>query len=146
MRFEGHANEAKNRQREPFPFAPVATQTADGAYEVVLREVGATRPTRDAVDARVLREVAAGIAPHGDRGIIDRPGDVGGWPRLQTTTGPADSDDDGLPDAWEAAHGLDPNDASDRNGHGRDGGFSNLESYLNELASGTITRAARSSP
>ena len=140
--FEGRTSEAKNREREPFAFAPVATQTAEQAYRLVVAEVGATRPTRDPVDARVLSEVAAGTAAHGERGIIDRPGDVGGWPRLQSTAAPADSDDDGMPDAWEAAHGLDPDNAADRNGPGRDGGSSNLESYLNELAGGTTAGAA----
>jgi pectate lyase len=140
--FEGRTSEAKNRAREQFPFAPVTTQTAEQAYRLVVAEVGATRPARDSVDARVLSEVAAGTAAHGERGIIDRPGDVGGWPRLQSTAAPADSDDDGMPDAWEAAHGLDPDNAADRNGPGRDGGSSNLESYLNELAGGTTAGAA----
>ena len=46
---------------------------------------------------------------------------------------PADTDHDGMPDAWEKAHGLDPHDPADRNGD-RDGdGYTNLEEYLNSL-------------
>ncbi len=36
-------------------------------------------------------------------------------------------------DAWETAHGLDPQNPADRNGLGPDGS-TNLERYLNQLA------------
>ncbi|MFM7183327.1 MAG: pectate lyase [Planctomycetota bacterium] len=132
--FEGTTSEARNREREPFPFAAVATQPAEEAFELVLAGVGATRPARDAVDARVLREVAEGTASAGERGIIDRPGDVGGWPELESRPAPADSDGDGMPDAWEAEHGLDPDDPADRNGRRLDAEYTNLECYLDERA------------
>jgi hypothetical protein len=44
----------------PFDAPPVATQPAREAYELVLREAGATLPVRDAVDRRVVREVRDG--------------------------------------------------------------------------------------
>jgi len=44
-----------------------------------------------------------------------------------------DADQDGMPDAWETAHGLDPNNAEDRNGTAPSG-YTWLEEYLNELA------------
>jgi hypothetical protein len=37
-----------------------------------------------------------------------------------------------MPDTWETAHGLNPNDASDGNTVGTDG-YTNLENYLNSL-------------
>ena len=40
-----------------------------------------------------------------------------------------------MPDAWEQEHGSDAKDPADRNGHHIDSAYSNLESYLNELAS-----------
>ncbi len=57
---------------------------------------------------------------------------------------PLDSDNDGMPDAWERAHGLNPS-AANSNGlelssHSPNGiegcvpGYTNLECYLNELA------------
>lgn len=47
---------------------------------------------------------------------------------------PQDSDDDGMPDAWETAHGLNP-DRQDHNGTALSAqGYTNLEVYLNELA------------
>ena len=45
--------------------------------------------------------------------MIDSQKDVGGWPELKSVPAPADGDNDGIPDAWEIAHGLNPKDASD---------------------------------
>ena len=48
---------------------------------------------------------------------------------------PADADRDGIADEWETSHGLDPADATD-NVADRDGdGYTNIEEYINELAS-----------
>ena len=64
--FDGNTNEAKNRRRTPFPFAPVMTHSAADAYRLVLAGVGANRPVRDAIDTRVLKEVANGTATCGE--------------------------------------------------------------------------------
>ncbi|HET6162537.1 MAG TPA: pectate lyase, partial [Planctomycetota bacterium] len=70
----------------------------------------------------------------GDGRIIDSPQQVGGWPEMKSAPAPADADSDGMPDAWESAHGLDPKDAADA-AKDRDGdGYSNVEEWLNELA------------
>jgi hypothetical protein len=45
---------------------------------------------------------------------------------------PKDSDGDGIPDAWELAHGLDPEDAKDGNRQ-HSSGYTMLEVYLNSL-------------
>jgi pectate lyase len=119
---------------EPFPVPPVRTLSAKDAYEAVLAAVGASRPARDLVDARIVNEVRR-------RGgaIIDSQKQVGGWPELHSTAPPADSDHDGMPDEWEVRHSLNPHDPSDgpkvaANG----GGYTNLELYLNELADGPV--------
>jgi hypothetical protein len=44
-----------------------------------------------------------------------------------------DTDHDGMPDAWEAAHGLNLNNPDDRNGDYNSDGYTNLEDYLNEI-------------
>jgi hypothetical protein len=40
----------------------------------------------------------------------------------------------GMPDAWETARGLDPNQDADRNADDDGDGYTNLEEDLNELA------------
>jgi hypothetical protein len=44
-----------------------------------------------------------------------------------------DLDGDGMPDAWELEHRLNPNDAADRNDDRDEDGYTNLEEFLNEL-------------
>jgi len=44
-----------------------------------------------------------------------------------------DTDQDGMPDTWETAHGLQPATA-DNNGDFDSDGYTNLEEYLNEIA------------
>ena len=105
------------------------TQPATEALELVLQHAGASLQ-RDAVDARV-------IANARDRKgkTLDSQSEVGGWPVLADGAAPPDQDGDGMPDAWEKAHGLNPADAGDRNAD-RDGdGYTNLEEYLNILCS-----------
>lgn len=99
------------------------------AYNDVLSFAGAFKPTRDAADARIVNEVRTCSG-----GIISNPSERGGWPKLNSASAPADIDQDGIADAWEAANGLDRNDRSDRNGDIDGNGYTNLEEYLNELA------------
>ncbi|MFP6632946.1 MAG: pectate lyase, partial [Planctomycetota bacterium] len=67
--------ETKNRKAKPFPAAPVATDDAQSAYRRVLYECGASKPVRDAVDARVIEQVRTGKG-----GLINSQKQVGGWP------------------------------------------------------------------
>ena len=71
----------------------------------------------------------------GEKGIIDDPKDVGGWPVLNQIPAPVDSDQDGIPDSWENARGLNPGNPADGNGCNLDKKFTNLEVYLNSLVS-----------
>ena len=119
---------------EPWPAMAIDQQTAEGAFHSVLEHAGATLPTRDAVDARIIEEVRGGTATYGDDGIISTQSDVGGWPELESAQAPTDSDHDGMPDDWEAKNGLDPNDPSDRNKLA-DNGYTMLENYLTRCAS-----------
>jgi hypothetical protein len=112
----------------PFDAPPVRTVDAAEALREVLAGAGATRPRRDTVDARVVREVEACAGR-----IIDSQQEVGGWPAYASGPSPADADADGMPDDWERAHGLDPADPGDGPRAGRTG-WTNLEAYLNERA------------
>lgn len=62
---------------EPFPAPPVTMESAEAAYQHVLKSVGATLPQRDSVDERIIREVTTGTGH-----IINRLADVGGWPQF----------------------------------------------------------------
>ena len=52
---------------------------------------------------------------------------------LTPATTPLDTDDDGMPDTWETAHGLDPGNAGDNN-QVMSNGYTAIENYINELA------------
>jgi pectate lyase len=116
----------------PWAAMPINQQTPQDAYVSVLAQVGCSFPNRDQVDADIIDDVSKGIAKYGNKGIISVPADVGGWPALASGTPPVDSDHDGMPDAWETSHGLNPNNAADRNTIGANG-YTMLENYLNEL-------------
>lgn len=116
----------------PWPAMEINQQTAEEAYLSVLEHAGCSLSTRDRVDADIIDDVLHGTAKHGNSGIIDSPSDVGGWPTLNSTTAPADSDHDGMPDSWEDAKGLNKNNPADRNDVGPDG-YTMLEHYLNSI-------------
>lgn len=117
---------------------PLATETALQAYESVLQKSGCSLPNRDTLDQRIVNDVrnrtgriidVQGGYPHGTPYAQT----VNAWPALNSTAAPADTDHDGMPDSYETANGLNPNDASDRNGVAANG-YTNLENYLNSLA------------
>jgi len=152
-----YANQPQIKATSPFPFAPVTTHLPAVAYNHVLNTAGAVLPRRDAVDMRIVNEARTGTATYdgssasnyrttynlpAPTGIIDSQNDVGGWPDLQSLPAPPDSDKDGMPDDWETANGLNPNDPEDRNRLATDG-YTMLEVYLNSLTS-VITGVAQS--
>ncbi len=102
------------------------TQPATEALELVLARAGASL-RRDAVDVRVIDNVRNLKGK-----LIDSQKEVGGWPVLMSLNAPVDSDHDGMPDEWEKANGLNPNDPSDRNTRNANG-YTKLEEYLNSL-------------
>jgi len=120
------------RVNTPFEGWPVNQQTALEAFESVLAKAGATLPRRDAVDKRVTDMVRTGKVTTDD-GIVNDPKEVGGYPEYTFSPDavPADTDHDGMPDAWEKTHGLNPEDASDGSADADKDGYTNLEEYLN---------------
>ncbi len=117
--------------QRPWPAAPVTTHTAEEAYPLVLEHAGATRPRRDAADQRIVETVRAGAG-----GYVGSEHEAGGWPDLAGGSVRPDRDSDGLPDEWETAAGLDPDDATDGAGDRTGDGYTNLEEWLNALAAG----------
>jgi pectate lyase len=117
------------RSSSPVVFqSDITTHTAEEAFDLVLNNAGAISPRRDSVDLRVVQSVIDGTG-----GFISDPSDVGGWPALNSGTPPQDTDHDGMPDAWEAAQGLNPNNSSDSNEDLDGDGYTNIEEYINGL-------------
>lgn len=122
------------------------SHTAEQAYEKVLAFAGATL-SRDAVDARIVAEVRNGTATYsgsktGYPGILDSQTDAGGWPVLNSTAALTDSDNDGMPDAWEIEMKLNPGVA---NASGKDlsSGYDNVEVYINSLVKHITTEQVK---
>lgn len=133
----------KIKMDEPAPTGQVTTHSAAEAYEKVLAYVGASL-YRDEIDARYMEEAKTGTATYkgsitNSPGIIDKVSDVKGYTETNFGTGtrPAsfDTDKDGIPDEWEKANGLNPNDASDALTYSLDakGYYTNIEVYANSL-------------
>lgn len=111
---------------QPYDAPAVKTVSARDAVPLVLASVGASLPKRDAVDARLVNHVKTRTGK-----IIDSQAEVGGWPVLNSAPAPADSDNDGMPDAWETQHKLDARNAADGAQDADKDGYTNVEEYLN---------------
>lgn len=114
------------KTEKPFDVAPVQTESAAAAYKRVLASAGASKE-RDAVDERIVESVRKGTGH-----LINSQKDVGGWPELRAGTAAPDADGDGMPDAWEKSHRLNPADPADASLVANDG-YTNVEVYLNSL-------------
>lgn len=124
VRFDGGPGERLAARPD---WAQPADADASATTERVLTRAGAW--PRDAVDARVIEGVR-----RGEGRIIDSQADVGGWPELAAGTPWIDADGDGMPDDWERARGLDPEDATDGPADPDGDGYTNLEDWLHSLA------------
>lgn len=133
----------KIKMDAPAPTGEVTTHSAAEAFSKVLTYSGASL-YRDEIDARYMEEAKTGTAKYKGSitkspGIIDKVSDVNSYTEANfgTASRPADfdTDKDGIPDAWEIANGLDPNDAADALTYSLDskGYYTNLEVYANSL-------------
>lgn len=147
------------RVDEPCKHAALPMDSAEKAFESVLAQAGATLPCRDAVDERIIAEVRSGKIPplqiakgsqekakfygyaqkYTDElaalvplGFVTDPSEVGGWPEYKGAAY-KDSDGDGMPDDWEKAHGLNPDDPADATADLNGDGYTNIEDFINGL-------------
>ncbi|MFT3787881.1 MAG: hypothetical protein QM770_17205 [Tepidisphaeraceae bacterium] len=129
------------------------TDSALAAYNRVLNYMGANWWTRDGVvntpDERIINETRTGtgkIVAWADDPFNTDSAEGTEWRqmlsyRADPTTGAApynraanwDTDQDGMPDAWEAKHGLNPAVANNNADFDSDG-YTDLEEYINDLA------------
>lgn len=139
---------------EPFPMPQFPIMSAKESYDFVLQHAGATLPKRDIVDERVIEEVKTGknyyvkgLNPDDfyqfehrrlpkdsyTKGIITDIKQVGGYPEYKGKPY-VDTDKDGMPDKWEKANGLNPNDPSDALKDITGDGYTNIEKYINGIS------------
>jgi pectate lyase len=117
---------------EPFVISDYVPLNAQEAFQEVIKHAGASFK-RDSVDSRIMKEVENGTFTYGENGIINSQEDVGGWPELISEAYPQDSDNDGIPDEWEEANGLDSNNPDDAADHSISDDYSNIEVWFNSL-------------
>lgn len=129
--FDNGTSAEHNRRIAPFSVAEVTTQSATEAYKLVLKQAGVIVPGRDSNERRIIEEVEKGSFSRGDKGIVDNVEQAGGWPELKSLPAPADSDNDGMPNAWEKEHGLNSDNATDANQDRNNDGYTNIEEYIN---------------
>jgi hypothetical protein len=167
VQLEVRANAAKYlegvRVDQPFPMAPVTIIPANEAYDFVLKNTGASLPKRDEVDHRIVEEVRTGNIKYTEggktgigsqfvkrrlpadsykMGIITHPSQVGGYPEYKGQPY-KDSDNDGMPDAWEVKNGLNPRSAADASKDRNNDGYTNIEEYLNSVIPPNSVKPAR---
>lgn len=131
------------RRGSPLPPAgvPIAVDPADNLESILTtsKGVGASArldcngnwvANRDAVDTRLMNQYAAGTGTYPGSPAYEE-GTAFGWPTIESGTPCPDADNDGMPDAWEVANGLNPNSSTDRNTAAANGsGYTNLDMYL----------------
>lgn len=146
--------------QERYATSELIAETADQAFASVCQQAGVSLPRYDEEDTRLLSEAAGTIDPQfvgttqpNWTGIIDSQDNISfqhtdsvyapndtvahHYPFIGLLAGesvPVDTDGDGMPDAWETAHNLNPNDAADGNlcSLSAIAGYTNLEYYLND--------------
>lgn len=127
---------------QPFFESYATIEPAKLAYKTTLSDVGCNQPFFDNHDTRMVKETLTGTYTYkGSRtsypGLIDKESDSEGFAGLNIVEEyrPAnyDTDQDGMPDWWEKANGLNPDVADNNKDEDRDG-YTALEDYLNWLA------------
>lgn len=122
----------------PVATAPVNAHSAQEAYKLVTERAGCF--PRDRVTKRTFEELVLGTGRWGRNGP-SAPTDAWYLEGLRVEKAPQDSDGDGIPDDWEAAHGLnkaDPKDYQKR----MPSGYAAIEEYLNDRAQRVIRQEA----
>ena len=134
---------------EPGPVGEVTTHSAKTTFDKVLSYAGASL-TPDDVDIRYFTEARNGTATYSGsvtkkKGRIDKVSDVNGYTEANFGTGSReagfDTDKDGIPDEWETANGLNPDNATDALTYTLDPAkyYTNIEVYANSLVQDIMT-------
>lgn len=131
------ADTTQSKVNTAFALPAINLQTATSAYNAVMSDVGATIPSRDTLEDRIIVNVknrtgkiidVQGGYPHGTAYNLT----VNAWPSLAQGNISLDSDADGMPDWWETRNGLHKNLASDR-AIVATNGYTNLENFIDSI-------------
>ncbi|MBP8982386.1 MAG: hypothetical protein KBG19_05060, partial [Bacteroidales bacterium] len=113
--------------------------TAQEALAWIIDSVGPCLPVRDEVDQYLIDELVSYGTKGTTKGITtEKTLPHQGTGTLRRGSKPPDTDQDGIPDAWETANGLNPNDPSDAAAIAANG-YSNIENY--SFSIGTLTKS-----
>jgi hypothetical protein len=135
IQFNNNGNEISEPGKTPH----INTQDAKDVYDLVLSKAGCW--PRDHITKRTVEEVKNKGGSWGRNAPLE-PSDDWFMEGLISAAAPLDSDNDGMPDEWEKAHGLNPEDPGDANKivpalaskDNRHQGYTFIEFYINELA------------
>ena len=137
MMANGTEEDKKNTLvNKAFPAVEINSQSAEKAFEDVLRNAGASY-RRDTLDKRIVLNVknrtggfidVQGGYPHGTAYEAT----VNAWPVLKSMPAPADVDKDGMPDEWEKKNRLNP-DINESDRYSLNKFYTNIEVYINSL-------------
>ena len=140
IEFDSKINESQKLNAiadKPFETLPINLQDPKAAYISVLNHVGASYK-RDTMDQRIIQDVVQrrgqmidvqGHFPHG----TPYEQTLSAWPALASLPPLLDTDNDGMPDAWETKMGLNPS-KTDNNNYDLSKQYTNIEMYLNSIA------------
>ncbi|HRZ97711.1 MAG TPA: T9SS type A sorting domain-containing protein [Paludibacter sp.] len=119
---------------KPHPVLPNVL-TAGDAYKWIIDSVGACLPSRDEVDKYMINELkslgtkGALINGEAELALPNTVGNVFSAPKQ------VDTDNDGIPDGWEEANGLNKNAPADALIL-HESGYLNIERYINGITAG----------
>ena len=124
-------------------FPTIASQIpAADVRQYIIDHAGANYPKRDGFDTRAINDVInepptgriCGLFSTAESVCLANFNDT-----YASGTAPLDSDNDGMPNSYETANGLNPNSSADGAAiisGGPNDGYSNLEVYLNQIVGG----------
>jgi hypothetical protein len=139
IQFNNNGGELEKSAQTP----PIALVDAKQVYDLVLAKAGCW--PRDRMTRRTVEEVKNRTGAWGRNAPL-MPTDEWFLEGLTPGKAPMDTDGDGMPDAWEKKHGLDPHDPADatkivspgQSSNDRHQGYTTIEFYLNELADSLV--------
>ena len=121
-----------DRQAASYDYPVLEKWVARDLIEKLLPNVGASLPYRDLADCYMIDEVLS-FGKKGNLITNENELPIGvptSWSWFKGEK-PADTDGDGMPDAWETSHGTDP--AKDDAMTIAENGYANIENYINGI-------------